>query len=175
MVDSPQNFVEKTRDHPSCFALMGNLQQNLPFAYIIRGLSVHVMQAQVWVIKRPPLEQFGNEWLVVPVVGQKRLACGAGLPHFRRQIRKMLWGKRNKDKERFYLLAGMGGSGLRRKRRLYLICAIAAGMGGSAGVGVIFFLCNKTCISRLRRPGGFFLSAAVRPKKTGSPSHRPGM
>jgi hypothetical protein len=61
MLDSPQNFVEKTRDHPSGFALMGNLQQNLPFAYIIRGLSMYAVQAQVWVIERPPLEQFCDE------------------------------------------------------------------------------------------------------------------
>jgi hypothetical protein len=55
----------------------------------------------------------------------------------------MLWGKRDKEKERFYLLAGMGGSGLRRKRRLYLICAIAAGLAVSAILGIILYLVNK--------------------------------
>jgi hypothetical protein len=55
----------------------------------------------------------------------------------------MFWDKRDKEKERFYLLAGMGGSGLRRKRRLYLICSIVAGLVVSAVLGIILYLVNK--------------------------------
>jgi len=77
------------------------------------------------------------------VVGQKRLACRAGLPHSTLQICKMLWGKRNKERERFYLLAGMGGRGLRRKRRLYLIWSIAAALAVSTILGIILYLMNK--------------------------------
>jgi hypothetical protein len=61
MFDSPQNFVEKTRDHRSGFALIGSLQQNLPFAHIIRGLRERVTEAQVRAIERPPLEQFSAD------------------------------------------------------------------------------------------------------------------
>jgi hypothetical protein len=59
------------------------------------------------------------------------------------KICKMLWGKRDKERERFYLLAGMGGRGLRRKRRLYLICSIAAGLAVSAILGLVLYLLNK--------------------------------
>jgi len=55
----------------------------------------------------------------------------------------MIWPKRNKEKERFYLLAGMGGRALRRKRRIFLAWSIAAGLMVSVLVGIILFLVNN--------------------------------
>ena len=38
------------------------------------------------------------------------------------------WFARDKEKDRFYLLPGMGGRALRRKRRVFLIWAVVAGL-----------------------------------------------
>ena len=46
---------------------------------------------------------------------------------------------RAKEKERFYLLPGMGGSNLRRKRKLILKWTIAAGILTSAVLGCILY------------------------------------
>jgi len=40
----------------------------------------------------------------------------------------MFWFARDKERDRFYLLPGMGGRALRRKRRLILQWSIAAGL-----------------------------------------------
>ena len=44
----------------------------------------------------------------------------------------MLWFQRDKERQRFYLLPGMGGSALRRKHRRFLRWAIAIGLVVSA-------------------------------------------
>ena len=47
----------------------------------------------------------------------------------------------SKEPQRFYLLAGMGGSALRRKRKFFLQWAIAAGLFVSVIVaGLLYFL-----------------------------------
>jgi hypothetical protein len=60
----------------------------------------------------------------------------------------MLW--RNKEKEqerrereRFYLLPGMGGRAYRRKRKIILQCAIVAGLLASALLALAFYLINR--------------------------------
>ena len=40
----------------------------------------------------------------------------------------MFWSPKNKEKERYYLLPGMGGRALRRKNRTILHWALAAGV-----------------------------------------------
>jgi hypothetical protein len=45
-----------------------------------------------------------------------------------------------KERPRFYLLPGMGGSALRRKRKVFLQWAIAAGLFVSALVAGILYL-----------------------------------
>ena len=47
---------------------------------------------------------------------------------------------RNKERERFYLLPGMGGSALRRKRKLMLQWSIVAGLLVSAIVASLLYL-----------------------------------
>jgi hypothetical protein len=44
-----------------------------------------------------------------------------------------------KPRERFYLLPGMGGRNLRRKRKLILKWSIAAGLFTSAVVGCLIY------------------------------------
>jgi hypothetical protein len=49
-----------------------------------------------------------------------------------------------KERERFYLLPGMGGSNLRRKRRKILAWSIIAGLVFSAMVaGLLYLLSNR--------------------------------
>jgi len=51
---------------------------------------------------------------------------------------------RNKERERFYLLPGMGGSALRRKRKIMLQWSIVAGLLVSAIVAsLLYFLYEK--------------------------------
>ena len=45
-----------------------------------------------------------------------------------------------KERERFYLLPGMGGSALRRKRKLMLKWSIAAGLLVSGVLAAILYL-----------------------------------
>ena len=50
-----------------------------------------------------------------------------------------------KERERFYLLPGMGGSALRRKRKMMLQWAIAAGLCVSAIMaGLLYYLYTNT-------------------------------
>ena len=51
---------------------------------------------------------------------------------------------RDKKRQRFYLLPGMGGRAYRRKRKLFLQLAIAAGLLVSAVVaGVLYWLSRR--------------------------------
>ena len=53
----------------------------------------------------------------------------------------MSWFKRDKERERFYLLPGMGGRARRRKEMVFLRWAIAAGLVVSAVMaGIMYFL-----------------------------------
>ena len=51
---------------------------------------------------------------------------------------------RDKEKERFYLLPGMGGKNLRRKRRKILQWSIIAGLFTSALLAFILYLISKS-------------------------------
>ncbi len=51
----------------------------------------------------------------------------------------MQWFARNKERERFYLLPGMGGRALRRKQRLFLRWSIVAGVFTSAILACILY------------------------------------
>lgn len=53
------------------------------------------------------------------------------------------WLARNKERQRFYLLAGMGGSGARRKHRRILVWAIAAGLVISAVLAALMIFFNR--------------------------------
>jgi hypothetical protein len=55
----------------------------------------------------------------------------------------MFWSRKDKERKRFYLLPGMGGSRLRRKRRLILKWAIAAGLAVSAILAGILYWLNS--------------------------------
>jgi hypothetical protein len=55
------------------------------------------------------------------------------------KVAPMAWFARDKEKERFYLLPGMGGRALRRKRRVFLMWAIAAGLVVSACMAAILY------------------------------------
>jgi hypothetical protein len=45
----------------------------------------------------------------------------------------------DREKERFYLLPGMGGRNLRRKQRVFLRWSLAAGSVVSAAVGALLY------------------------------------
>ena len=51
--------------------------------------------------------------------------------------------KEEKEKERFYLLPGMGGRNLRRKRRVILQWSLAAGLVVSAALAFLLYLISK--------------------------------
>jgi hypothetical protein len=54
---------------------------------------------------------------------------------------QMLWSKRDKERERFYLLPGMGGRARWRKEMRFLRWSIAAGLVVSAIVaGILYFI-----------------------------------
>jgi hypothetical protein len=55
----------------------------------------------------------------------------------------MAWFAHDKEKERFYLLPGMGGRNLRRKRRIILQWSIAAGLLVSAALACLLYLISK--------------------------------
>jgi hypothetical protein len=52
----------------------------------------------------------------------------------------MGWFVRDKEKDRFYLLPGMGGRALRRKRKVILQWSIVAGLFASGVVAWILYL-----------------------------------
>jgi hypothetical protein len=51
--------------------------------------------------------------------------------------------QRDREKERFYLLPGMGGRALRRKRKVILQWSVAAGVCVSAVVAWILYLISR--------------------------------
>ena len=55
----------------------------------------------------------------------------------------MGWLKRNKERERFYLLPGMGGRARRRKEMRYLRWSIAAALVFSAIVACILYFLSQ--------------------------------
>jgi len=50
---------------------------------------------------------------------------------------------RDKEKERFYLLPGMGGRNLRRKRQVILRWSIVAGLFTSVILGLVLYLISR--------------------------------
>jgi hypothetical protein len=52
--------------------------------------------------------------------------------------------KADKERERFYLLPGMGGSAYRRKQRVILNYALAVGLVISALIAVLLYLLNRS-------------------------------
>lgn len=54
----------------------------------------------------------------------------------------MSWFKPDKEKDRFYLLPGMGGRALRRKRLAMLGWAVAVGIIVSLTVAAVFYWMN---------------------------------
>jgi hypothetical protein len=55
----------------------------------------------------------------------------------------MLGFEKNKEPERFYLFAGMGGRAARRKQKLLLQWAIVAGLLVSAAVAAVLYLVDR--------------------------------
>ena len=51
----------------------------------------------------------------------------------------MGWFQRDKERERFYLLPGMGGKAMRRKRKIMLQWAIVAGLFVSVVLASILY------------------------------------
>jgi len=51
--------------------------------------------------------------------------------------------ERDKEKERFYLLPGMGGRASRRKHKIFLLWSIAAGLVTSGLVAFILYFLSK--------------------------------
>ena len=56
------------------------------------------------------------------------------------RISPMRWFERDKEKQRFYLLPGMGGRALRRKHRKFLHWSIAIGLLVSAILACALYL-----------------------------------
>jgi hypothetical protein len=56
----------------------------------------------------------------------------------------MLQSARNKERGRYYLLAGMGGRAAKRKHKLMLQWAIVAGLGTSVLLAWIIYLVNHS-------------------------------
>lgn len=57
----------------------------------------------------------------------------------------MGWFKRDKERDRYYLLAGMGGRALRRKHRLILLWSMVIGLlvSGALAATLYFFHSGK--------------------------------
>ena len=49
------------------------------------------------------------------------------------------WFRKDKERDRFYLLPGMGGKAMRRKRKIMLQWAIAAGIFVSLVLGCVLY------------------------------------
>jgi hypothetical protein len=64
---------------------------------------------------------------------------------FERQVSikvPVFWSKQKKEEKRFYLMPGMGGRALKRKRRVILQASIVAGLLASALLAGILYLMN---------------------------------
>ena len=58
-------------------------------------------------------------------------------------VTQMIWGKRDKERERYYLLPGMGGKASRRKHNRILAWSIAAGLLVSMVLALVLLLANN--------------------------------
>ncbi len=56
----------------------------------------------------------------------------------------MLWFERDKERERFYLLPGMGGRARRRKELRYLRWSLAAAVVASAALAIMLYFISRT-------------------------------
>ena len=54
----------------------------------------------------------------------------------------MFWPKRDKEKERFYLLPGMGGRAMRKKRKIMLVWSVIAGLLVSISLAATLYFVN---------------------------------
>jgi hypothetical protein len=54
----------------------------------------------------------------------------------------MFWSKPDKEKDRFYLFAGMGGGAARRKQYIFLAWALAAGVVVAVAVSLLLWFVN---------------------------------
>lgn len=54
----------------------------------------------------------------------------------------MSWFKKDKEKDRFYLLAGMGGEATRRKHKVFLAWSLLAGVVVSLALAFSFYILN---------------------------------
>ncbi|HZQ47734.1 MAG TPA: hypothetical protein VFC07_12020 [Verrucomicrobiae bacterium] len=54
----------------------------------------------------------------------------------------MIWFKRDKEKERFYLLPGMGGKAMRKKNKIFLAWSIFAAVIVSFALALTLVLLN---------------------------------
>ena len=59
------------------------------------------------------------------------------------KLSRMLWFKRDKEKHRFYLQPGMGGSARRRKHRQFLAWSIVTGLGVSVVLTFILYFMSR--------------------------------
>ncbi len=53
------------------------------------------------------------------------------------------WFQKDRERDRYYLLPGMGGRAYRRKQKVFLQCAIAAGIVVSAVVGILLYMMGR--------------------------------
>ena len=60
----------------------------------------------------------------------------------------MAWFARDKEKDRFYLLPGMGGRALRRKRKVILSWSIIAGLLVSLIVAMILYFMSRGALGK---------------------------
>ena len=56
----------------------------------------------------------------------------------------MFWSKPDKEKERFYLLPGMGGRAYRRKQKFILQASIIVGLLVSLAFGLIVYFMHQS-------------------------------
>jgi hypothetical protein len=63
-------------------------------------------------------------------------------------MNSMGWFVRDKEKDRFYLLPGMGGRALRRKRKVILTWSIFAGLLVSLAVALALYFMSKGTVGR---------------------------
>ena len=60
------------------------------------------------------------------------------------EVSLMLWFERDKERERFYLLPGMGGRARREKELRYLRWSLAAAVVASAIMAAILYYISRT-------------------------------
>ncbi|MGN6552537.1 MAG: hypothetical protein ACTHLW_02235 [Verrucomicrobiota bacterium] len=60
-----------------------------------------------------------------------------------RQSTLTSWFKKDKEQQRFYLFAGMGGRAARRKHRIFLQWSVAIGLVVSAAFATVLYLLNQ--------------------------------